>query len=337
MIATKLSIDYCNWLPSPSMFDDRAFCGCNSQLGDLIKLRHLAADLNIFSRKISRSHLAGQQKTHFRGRGMEFEEVRLYQPGDDVRSIDWRVTARTQVPHTKVYREERERPVLIVTDLRSPMFFGSQKRFKSVQAVTIATQLAWAALHGNDRVGGLVFGQNRHRDIRPKRSKHQVMTMLQNLCELGQLQRAPMLQHNELSLAQILQDTRRVTRPGTALFVISDFADFDHQAEAQLHLLCRHNDISLMRISDPLEAELPNLARLQISDGAQTATINNNADQRQRHQQQAQQHLQRLQDCSLKQGAEFIDISTGQDPIEALQQRFAKRKPAGVNRGRSNV
>jgi len=319
------------------MFDAHAFYGCNSRLSDLIKLRHLAAELNIFSRKISRSHLAGQQKTHFRGRGMEFEEVRLYQPGDDVRTIDWRVTARTQVPHTKVYREERERPVLIVTDLRSPMFFGSQKRFKSVQAVTIAAQLAWAALHGNDRVGGLVFAQDQHRDIRPKRSKHQVMAMLKNLCQLDQLQRPPILQNNELSLAQILQDTRRVTRPGTALFIVSDFADFDHQAEAQLHLLCRHNDISLIRISDPLEIELPNLTRLQISDGTQKVTISNNSDRRQHHQQQAQQHLHRLQSCCLKQGAEFIDISTADDPIEALQQRFAKRKSASSSRGQSSV
>ena len=120
----------------------------------LIKLRYGAKELSHFPKLQARQILAGGHRSHFRGRGMDFDQVRLYQPGDDVRSIDWRVTARTQVPHTKVFIEERERPILIICDLRSSMFFGSQ-RLKSVVACEVSAALAWAGLGINDRVGHL--------------------------------------------------------------------------------------------------------------------------------------------------------------------------------------
>merc|ERR1711916_149956 len=116
---------------------------------------------------------------------MEFEEVRVYQPGDDIRTIDWRVTARTQVAHTKLFQEEREKPVLLVVDQRSNMFFGSQRCFKSVYAAHIAATLGWAAIYQNDRVGALVFGDDQQRDVRPKRSKHAQLSFLQQLVEFN--------------------------------------------------------------------------------------------------------------------------------------------------------
>lgn len=322
----------------PALYtDESSLLGSSSELKALIELRLLASELNIFSRKRSRSHLAGQQKTHFRGRGMEFEEVRLYQAGDDVRTIDWRVTARTQVPHTKIFREERERPVLIITDLRSPMFFGSQKRYKSVQANNLAAQLAWAALYNNDRVGGLVFSHLGHKDIRPKRSKQQVMALLRNLCEFSAQERAPLLQEQELSLSQILQDSRRITRPGTAVFIISDFHDFDQASQAQLHLLCRHNDVSLFKIEDPLELALPNIQQLQISNGEHRATIANNQQQQSEHADYAAVLNQTIDDCCTKLGAELIRVSTADNPIEIMNQRFGKKLKLRKTKGQSSA
>ncbi|MDH4074155.1 MAG: DUF58 domain-containing protein, partial [Gammaproteobacteria bacterium] len=110
----------------------------------------------------------GAYVSHFKGRGMEFDESRPYQPGDDPRSIDWRVTARSTEAFTKLYREERERPVLIMTDLRANMHFATRGCFKSVNAARAASLLAWAAHHRGDRLGGIVFGDSRHRELRPR-------------------------------------------------------------------------------------------------------------------------------------------------------------------------
>ncbi len=114
--------------------------------------------------------------------------MRSYQPGDDIRTIDWRVTARTGSAHTKLFREERERPVLVVVDQRSSMFFGSSHCFKSVLAAQLASLLAWSALHGGDRVGGLVFNEQGHQEVRPRRSRKTVLALLS---QISQLQSSP--------------------------------------------------------------------------------------------------------------------------------------------------
>ena len=132
--------------------------GAYTELAALLRCRFSAQDLKLFAHQPARSILSGGERTRCRGRGMDFEEVRLYQPGDDIRSIDWRVTARTQVAHTKIFREERERPVFMLVDQRSPLFFGSTRCFKSVLAAHIAALLGWAALANGDRLGALVFG-----------------------------------------------------------------------------------------------------------------------------------------------------------------------------------
>ncbi|NNC54316.1 MAG: DUF58 domain-containing protein, partial [Pseudomonadales bacterium] len=145
--------------------------GATTQIESLLNLRHAAREIALFARQRSRSQLAGGSKTLFRGRGLEFEEVRHYQAGDELRAIDWRVTARSGVAHTKLFREERERPVFVLVDLRDSMAFGSQHCFKSVQACETAALVAWAALQHNDRIGALVFNQQQHTEIRPARNR----------------------------------------------------------------------------------------------------------------------------------------------------------------------
>ena len=155
--------------------------GAYAELNDLIALRFPARQLELGRRNRALSALAGPNKSNFRGRGIDFEEVRSYQPGDDIRTIDWRVTARTGSAHTKLFREERERPVLVVVDQRSSMFFGSSHCFKSVLAAQLASLLAWSALDAGDRVGGLVFNEAGHREIRPRRSRKTVLALLSQL------------------------------------------------------------------------------------------------------------------------------------------------------------
>ena len=133
-----------------------------ASLQEMIRLRYGARDLTSFPKIQARQILSGGHRSRFRGRGMDFDQVRIYQPGDDIRSIDWRVTARTQVPHTKVFTEERERPILVITDLRGSMFFGSHQ-LKSIIACEISAALAWAGLNANDRAGGIIFGQQKQK------------------------------------------------------------------------------------------------------------------------------------------------------------------------------
>src|SRR5690554_549017 len=247
--------------------------GAYSDLSHLCQLRFAARDLNLASRTPARSQLSGGLRTRFRGRGMEFEEVRLYQPGDDVRTIDWRVTARTQVTHTKVFREERERPTFMVLDQRSAMFFGSQRCFKSVLGAHISGLLAWAALEQGDRVGGLIFGDTQQRDIRARRSKHAVLELLHHIHEFNRQLHSPVSEGPMQSLASVLTDTRRIAKPGSAVFLIGDFHDFDPHSEQQLFELSRHSDVTLMHVYDPLEKQLAGSAQLALSNGRERCLV----------------------------------------------------------------
>lgn len=241
--------------------------GAYTQLDNLLRSRFLAQNLSLFPKGPVRSQLSGNERTRFRGRGMDFEEVRLYQAGDDIRSIDWRVTARTQVTHTKVYREERERPVLILVDQRSSMFFGSRNCFKSVLAAEIASSLAWAALARGDRIGGQVQGDKQQRDIKPRRSKHSVLEFLHQIQEFNHQLTTPLteLKQDENPL---IHHARRLAKPGSAVFIISDFYRLGEQDMPHLYELVRHTDVKLIQVYDPLEKHLASAADLSISNGS---------------------------------------------------------------------
>ena len=250
--------------------------GSYTDMSRLLGARQLAKDIDLFSRAPARAQMQGESRSRFRGRGMEFEEARLYSPGDDVRTIDWRVTARTGTPHTKVFREERERPVHILVDQRSNMFFGSQKLFKSVFAAEVASILAWAALEGSDRIGGQIVGDNRETDFRAKRSRHSVLSFIRELHHFNHElpgRNASSEDDTKPSIANMLAECERLVRPGTALFVISDFIDFDEDAQRSLSMIGRHADITLIRVLDPLETEIPAVGRTRLTDGKKEAEI----------------------------------------------------------------
>ena len=170
--------------------------GAYSDLKELVGLRFQARNLALFQNNRSRSLLAGCGTSPFKGRGVDFEEVRAYQYGDDIRSIDWRVTARRSKPHTKIFQEERERPVLIVLDQSHSLFFGSQLHFKSVTAAETCALLAWATLNHGDRIGGVIFDENSLSEVRPKRSKQTLMHLLHKVN-----------QHNEALSAKPVHDS----------------------------------------------------------------------------------------------------------------------------------
>jgi len=253
---------------SESIHDSRSSIpsGAYSRLDELIRLRYGARDLKLSRQRKAFSLLVGPHQAKFRGRGIEFEEVRGYQAGDDIRSIDWRVTARTGKPHTKMFREERERPVLILVDQSLSMFFGSRTCFKSVMTAHVAALLAWAALQQGDRVGGLVFNGTEQRETRPKRNVKNVLRLLNDINSLNHLLRKD-LPRSDSGLDEALEEMRRITRPGSNLFVISDFKGLAAKGEKQLYHLSRHCDISAVQVFDPLEQELPAKGYYSITDG----------------------------------------------------------------------
>ena len=234
---------------------------------ELLQLRHAAKDISLDTNKKSTALMDGDSRTSFRGRGMEFAEVRAYQAGDDVRNIDWRVTARTQKPYTKLFQEERERPVYLLVDQRSPMFFGSVRQFKSVFAARLATSIAWAAMKNNDRIGAMIFSDTEQTDSRARRGKHATLSFIHELTAFNQRLHSPLPAQGMTSMEDMLNDIRRVAKPGSAIFLISDFHDFSERCREPLAILSRHCDLTAVQVFDPLEHHLPSTQALSITDG----------------------------------------------------------------------
>ncbi len=302
----------------------RRFAESVANIGELVQLRHAVQDLVFFPRKTARSQVAGGQRSHFRGRGMDFEEVRLYHPGDDVRAIDWRVTARTRTPHTKVFREERERPVFVIADLRRHMLFGSRE-LKVATACRVSAALAWAGINANDRVGGLLFAASQQQDIRPRRSHHTVLQLIHALHDL--CLNLPWANADNYSLANLIEETRRIAHPGASVFLVSDFHDIDHRCEEHLYELTRHCDITLCQIHDKLERELPPPGYYPVIAGNERHLLNTrSASLQQRCADAFDARTTQLQRLSNELRAGLLRFSTDDSVAAVLNSSYGKRK-----------
>lgn len=313
--------------------------GAQTELNHLIQLRHSAGDLRLFARSKATSQLAGDVRTSFRGRGLDFDEIRQYQDGDDIRAIDWRVTARTGTAHTKLYQEERERPVLVVIDQRVSMAFGSQCCFKSVQAAEAASLLCWAALAQNDRVGGFVFNDHEHHDIRPARSKSSVLQLLSAVNQFNHGQRDAMRRAdfiaNDDKINEAIIELRRIAKPGTAIFIISDFIGLSEEGIKQLHLLKKHCDINALFISDPMERELPGSGISQFTDGRERHSFNLASHQlTTRFSEQFNSRWQQLRQAMNNHGIGTIPVGTEDEAIDILRHHY---RSAARNKSRASA
>ena len=300
-----------------------AVSGVHVELGELLRYRHLVRDLQLFARRPARSSPAGATRSRHRGRGMEFEETRLYQPGDDVRAIDWRVSARTGKAHTKVFREERERPVHILVDQRSSMFFGSGRRFKSVLAAELAAAIAWSALAGADRIGGQVIGDHTECDTRERRDRGAVLRLLRDLHACDHALPGDGTR-GRTSLARTLEECRRLVRPGTAVFLIGDLHDLDAAAERALVLLGRHADITALRIVDVVEAAPPERGRLAISDGRERAAVWMGPALLAAYREESARREAALLRACARAGARLITADTRDEPLAILRRHYAR-------------
>ncbi len=296
----------------------------------LLALHHAAESLPLKPGRI-RSLDTGAYQSAFKGRGMEFDEVRPYMPGDDARTLDWRVTARTGKPHTKLFREERERAVLLWVDLRSPMFFATRGAFKAVRAAQAAALLAWSATHQGDRLGALIFNEDTHIELRPKRGKAALLHTLKNLAEpaLWQMRthaHASQSHRGAAVLETSLSRLRRVAQPGSLIVLLSDFSGLDAQATGHLAQLARHNDLIVANIHDPLEAELPPPGRYRISDGAGELVMETaGRDQRTQYQLRFAQRQEQLRQLCQRHRINLLQLGTADAPLRALQRGLGVR------------
>jgi uncharacterized protein (DUF58 family) len=299
-------------------------------LKSLIDLARPAAGLKQHKNGL-RAQQVGGYLSRFKGRGMEFDEVRLYQPGDDIRRIDWRVTARTDQTYTKIFREERERPVFISVDNRPTMHFATRGVFKSVLAAKLAALLAWTAEHHGDRIGGQIFSLEACQELKPHNGKHSVLRFLNVLVTKPELQqqgaKAPLAPETKaiaadlvMTLEQVLARLTQHVRPGSLVYIISDFRGFDDKAEVHLAKLRRHCDVVLIFVYDPLESSLPTKGRYRFTDNNRDVVIDTSDKQRlTQYQQHFELRLQRLELLAKRMGLILIQCNTAQNPIQQLR------------------
>ncbi|QSA96098.1 DUF58 domain-containing protein [Methylococcus sp. EFPC2] len=263
-----------------------------------------------------RAALGGEYRSAFKGRGMEFDETRPYMAGDDVRNLDWRVTARTGKAHTKLFREERERPVFLSVDTRAPMFFATRGVFKFVQAARLAALLAWTALRQSDRVGGQLFGAGGSQEFKPEHGRKAVLHFLQQLVDASA---AAPAENSGTGMDEALARLARHARPGSLVVVLSDFRGLTSTGEAGLIRLHRHCEVALISISDPLERRLPAAGRLRFGDGRRELTLISSRSVVEAHAANYAARLARVERLSRACGMRHANVSTTDEAWTALR------------------
>ncbi len=294
------------------------------QLDDLLELRHQAHALGVASRHPVNAALSGLYASVFRGQGLDFEEVREYRHGDEIRNMDWRVTARTGRAHLKVFREERQRTVVICVDTGPHMRFGTRGTFKSVQAARAAALLAWSAAGNQDRVGGLLFGdpQVGPRYFRPSRARRSLWRMLHALTEpggSGPLTGDP--------LVEALQKLSRTIHTGSVLFIIADLNRDYRGLEQVVGCLRLRHEVVLLPVDDPADWEIPAMGRVVFSgsDGDRMEVDTDNAEGRRLYRQVWERSRHQLRELTTRLDIDLIPVRTNgeihETLIEGLRQR----------------
>lgn len=314
-----MTLDVSRWL------DKHHANGIQLGMKELLYYQSKTSLISLEPRRTVQAKLAGSYLTKMKGRGMEFDEARHYQPGDDIRAIDWRVTARTGKTHTKLFREEKERPVFLVVDLSNSMHFGTQLLFKSVQAAHLASLVAWCAAKRGDRIGGLVFNQQEHREFKPMTRQKAVLSLLNGLRQMHQPHATNNNEHD--SLTEACARIRRLAHPGSIVIMISDFLNFSEKAQQHINRVARHCEVLAYRVSDVFEHQLPHVKTPQIvsiTDGVNKQSFTLGAKKQAQayekaHQQEFDEVKRRLQQSLVQ----VIDVSAA-SPLEAQLNPMVK-------------
>lgn len=243
-------------------------------LAQLMALQFQTRDLSFVARQPQGSILAGNHASRLRGRGLNFDELRRYQPGDDLRHLDWRASLRTGKPVVRTFTEERDRPALIVVDQRMSMFFGSVRSFKSAVAAELGALAAWMVFNAGDRVGGLVFNDTRIDSVAPLRSRKRVEALCSRIAaQNAELKASNADAQGASQLDKVLQQCLAVAGHDHLICLVSDFADAGPRTLQLLQQLSAHNDVVALQVYDPLALNLPSRGQLLITQGQLQVTL----------------------------------------------------------------
>lgn len=299
-------------------------------LEELVRLGLESRGLSFKARQPAHSLLSGRNASRLRGRGLDFEELRAYQPGDDLRTMDWRVTARARSPYVRVYQEAKERPVLLVVDQRASMFFGSKQEMKSVTAAKAAAVVAHCVLHSGDRVGAVVFDDQELEALPPRRSHQQVMRILGLLRDknqelAGARPRAP----NHSMLDQALSQVLRLATHDQLIVVVSDLACSSESTRKIATQIRRANDVVILWVNDPLEAALPNVGEAVLGDGHMQVQVNTESAQvRERFARDVTERRERASSFALRYDVPLLPLSTDEGVVAQLRRLLGHFAPA---------
>jgi uncharacterized protein (DUF58 family) len=257
-----------------------------------------------------------------RGRGLNFEEIRDYRAGDDVRSMDWKVTARLRKPHIRVFNEERDRQTVLVIDQRLSMFFGSRRSMKSVAAAQAAAIGAWRVLGAGDRIGAIVFDDSTTVEVAPRRSRATVLQILATVVAKNQalgVGRGIASKPGMLDVA--LDRARRRALHDAVVIVISDFDGAGDGTRIMVGALARHNDVVALLVHDPLQSDLPPSARMTVTDGELQIQLDVGRDSVRKHIEQAtHERVRGVLAWTRELGVPVLPLSAAEDTAAQLRR-----------------
>lgn len=294
-------------------------------LDELMRLGGASQGITFRSRQPAHSVLGGRHASRLRGRGLDFEELRAYQPGDDIRAMDWRVTARARSPFVRVYREEKERPVTLVCDQRVGMFFGSVKDMKSVTAARAAAVVAHSVVRGGDKISAVVFGDERIQTFGPERSQHQVQRILgcirDHNRQLLDTPGASVVDRLDDALERVL----RIVSQDHLIVLITDLVGAGERTKKLATELRRHNDLVLLWVHDPLEAELPDVGEVVLGDGAWQVQVDTAQPAvREKFAADVAARKQRAASFALHFDVPVLPLSTDRDVVAQLREQLER-------------
>ncbi|MFW5753610.1 MAG: DUF58 domain-containing protein, partial [Marinilabiliaceae bacterium] len=262
---------------------------------------------------------AGEYHSAFKGRGMMFSEVREYQYGDDIRNIDWNVTARFNHPYVKIFEEERELTVMLMIDVSGSREFGTTWRFKKNMITEMAAVLAFSAIQNNDKIGVIFFSDHIEKFIPPKKGKKHILYIIRELITFTPLNR-------ETDISEALRYLTSAIKKRCTAFVISDFMDEGYQDA--LKIANQKHDLVALRVYDPRETELPNIGFVKLKDaesGEYYWANTSSRETREAYKKWWQQNEEGLKTAFSKSGVDNVAVPTDEDYVKALISLFKKR------------
>ena len=276
--------------------------------------------IEIKSRRLSDHVFSGEYHTSFKGRGMTFSEVRQYQFGDDVRSIDWNVTARYREPYIKVFEEERELTMMLMVDVSGSALFGTSKQFKNEIVAEIAATMAFSATVNNDKIGLILFSDQIELFIPPKKGKSHVLRIIRELVEFTP-------KSTKTNLSQALQFLSRVMKKKAIVFLISDFMTNDDY-DKTLKIAARKHDLTAIRVYDPREEKLPNIGIVNVLDAESREIMlvdTSSKKVRMEYEKDYHEKVKTFQETFTRNGAGTVSTRVDQSYVTTLLAYFKSR------------